>query len=248
MVPCVTGRSNPNNFLVVIPARNEEKTVGAVISDIRARHHCCVVVVDDASTDRTSGVALTAGAAVLKLPFPMGAWCATQAGMRYALKHHYQFVVTMDADGQHHARSVAKIINSVQSGEVDVAVGACPHRLSPAKRVAWAYFRTLTRLSIKDFTSGLRAYNHRAIAVLSRRYASLLDYQDIGVLMLLQREGLKIKEIPVTMSARQAGHSRVFSSWFVVAKYMLQTSVLCLSRLGPKNRQRAAVGIEAGTP
>lgn len=234
-------RRHDSHFLVVIPARNEERTVGAVISDIRARHRCCVVVVDDASDDRTAAVAAAAGAAVLKLPFSMGAWCATQAGMRYARKHNYSFVVTMDADGQHHARSVGKIINAVQSGEVDVAVGACPHRLSPAKRLAWAYFRALTRLSIRDFTSGLRAYNRTAINVLSRRYASLLDYQDIGVLMLLQREGLSIREVPVTMSARQAGHSRVFSSWFVVAKYMIQTSVLCLSRLGPRTRKRTDV-------
>lgn len=228
-------RSNRSDFLVVIPARNEERTVGGVISDIRARHSCCVVVVDDASTDRTGAVALAAGAAVLKLPFSMGAWCATQAGLRYAHEHSYSYVVTMDADGQHHARSVNKILQTVKDQQADVAVGACPHRLSPAKKLAWAYFRTLTRLSIRDFTSGLRAYNAKAISVLARRYASLLDYQDIGVLMLLQRQGLQIREIPVTMSARQAGHSRVFSSWFVVAKYMMQTTVLCLSRVGPRS-------------
>ncbi|MEM1092321.1 MAG: glycosyltransferase family 2 protein [Pseudomonadota bacterium] len=232
-------RKNRSDFLVVIPARNEERTVGAVVSDIRSRHRCCVVVVDDASTDRTGAVAATAGAAVLKLPFSMGAWCATQAGLRYALQYGYRYVVTMDADGQHHARSVNKILQAVVSGRTDVAVGACPHRLSAAKRVAWAYFRLLTRLSIRDFTSGLRAYNLRAIKVLGRRYASLLDYQDIGVLMLLQRQGITIEEVPVTMSARKAGHSRVFSSWFVVAQYMMQTTVLCVSRLGPRRRHNA---------
>lgn len=234
-----------SDYLIVIPARDEERTVGNVVRDVRARHRCCVVVVDDASKDKTAQVANAAGAAVLRLPFNMGAWCATQAGLRYAKRHGYRFVVTMDADGQHHARSLTKILDAVRSGAADVAVGACPHRLSVAKQVAWSYFRALTRLDIRDFTSGLRAYNRSAIELLGRRYASLLDYQDIGVLMLLQRQGLKVREVPVTMSARQAGHSRVFSSWFVVARYMLQTTVLCLSRVGPRHGRKSSLATES---
>ena len=119
-------------------------------------------------------------------------------------------------------------------------IGACPERLSAAKNLAWAYFRWLTRLRIKDFTSGLRAYNHRAMEILARRHASLLDYQDIGVLMLLNRRGLEVIELPVCMSQRQAGHSRVFSSWFAVARYMLQTTVLCIARVGRNGHGRKA--------
>lgn len=224
---------------MVIPARNEEATVGAVVAEVRRRYPCCVVVVDDASTDATPQVARAAGAAVLSLPFPMGAWCASQAGLRYAKRRGYAMAVTMDADGQHHARSIRKLLEAVQQGHAEVAVGACPHRLSFAKRLAWRYFRALTRLKIMDFTSGLRVYNRRAIQMLSLRRASLLDYQDIGVLILLARHGVTVREIPVTMSARQAGHSRVFSSWPVVIKYMIQTTVLCLSRVG-RNRPRKA--------
>jgi hypothetical protein len=61
----------------------------------------------------------------------------------------------------------------------------------------------------------------------------LLDYQDIGVL-LLRRARLRIAEIPVAMNARRNGASRVFFSWWTVARYMTETSLLCLARWKPR--------------
>ena len=225
-------RRGRSHFVVVIPARDEADTVGDVVRDVRAALNCCVVVVDDASHDGTAAEAAAAGATVLSLPFSMGAWGAAQAGLRYAQRHGYRIVVTMDADGQHHASSIPELLKTLHEGTADVVIGACPQRLSIAKRIAWSYFRTLTNLDIHDFTSGLRAYNATAIALLGTRFASLLDYQDIGVLILLKRQGLKVEEVTVEMSERLRGHSRVFSSWFVVARYMLQTTILCLARVG----------------
>ena len=57
--------------------------------------------------------------------------------------------------------------------------------------------------------------------------------------MLLNRRGMRIREVPVAMSQRQAGHSRVFSSWFAVGRYMLQTTVLCIARVGGNGRVRS---------
>lgn len=61
--------------------------------------------------------------------------------------------------------------------------------------------------------------------------ASLLDFQDVGVLMLLAKKGLRIVETPVAMQPRMEGHSRVFASWAMVARYMFHTTILCISRL-----------------
>jgi hypothetical protein len=67
----------------------------------------------------------------------------------------------------------------------------------------------------------------------------LLDYQDIGVLLFLQHAKLRIAEIPVAMNPRKYGASRVFSSWWTVARYMAETSLLCLARWnGHKKRAR----------
>ena len=87
-------------------------------------------------------------------------------------------------------------------------------------------------LELEDITSGFRAYNPAAMIALASREASLLDYQDVGVLLILRRKGLRIVEAPVAMQPRAAGASRIFRSWWVVGKYMLQTSLLCIARVG----------------
>ena len=84
-------------------------------------------------------------------------------------------------------------------------------------------------------------YGPRALRVLASAEATLLDYQDVGVLLLLRKYGLTVHEVPVTMHPRHAGQSRVFSSWWTVARYMAETSILCLARWNrhPRNFARA---------
>ena len=60
--------------------------------------------------------------------------------------------------------------------------------------------------------------------------ATLLDYQDVGVLLLLRKSGLHLVEVAVSMNTRQVGKSRIFYSWFSVGRYMVTTSLLCLAR------------------
>ncbi|MCP4702065.1 MAG: glycosyltransferase family 2 protein [Gammaproteobacteria bacterium] len=216
--------------IVVIPARNEIDTVDVVIKEIKACFSGDVLVVDDASTDGTARAARAAGAEVLSLMFSLGAWGAIQAGLRYALKNDYQAAITMDADGQHEAASLSALQAPIAAGEADVVIGAYPKRGSFARRVAWSMFRSLSGLALDDLTSGLRAYNHAAIKLLASPKATLLDYQDMGVLLLLKKANLHICEVPVAMNDRVSGHSRIFSSWLAVGKYMLYTCTLCAAK------------------
>jgi glycosyltransferase involved in cell wall biosynthesis len=224
--------------LVVIPAHNEAATVGAVVRAARAAIPADVLVVDDASTDATAAEARAAGATVLSPALQLGAWGATQTGLRYARHRGYARTLTMDADGQHHPDSLPALLDALDDGRTDVAIGSCEPRLSLTKRIAWGYFRGLTGIGVRDFTSGLRAYGPRALEVLASPQASLLDYQDIGVLMLLKARGLTLREVPATMSPRPVGGSRVFSSWPMVARYMVATTVLCLARVGADRNGR----------
>ena len=217
--------------LAVIPARDEAATVAGVVAGVREALGCAVLVVDDASTDRTVQVAREAGATALTLPLGLGAWGATQTGIRYARRHGYAGVITLDADGQHLPESLPALFEAQRRFGANVVIGTCVQRLSRAKRIAWRYLRGLTGLGLADFTSGLRLYDARAVDILASPAASLLDYQDVGVLMLLAKNGLTIEETPVPMLARREGHSRVFASWPVVALYMMHTTVLCLAQL-----------------
>lgn len=241
----------------VIPAFNEESSIAAVVLQVRGQG-IPVIVVDDASTDNTAAVARTAGASVLPLPLRMGAWAAMQAGIQQALRDGAQYIVTLDGDGQHQPEDIAALYAAVRSGagagtadaphcagcagdvgevgdfggagDVDCAIGSCPQRGSPARQVAWFFFRTLTGLRIRDLTSGFRVYNRRAARCLVRKEAMLSDYQDIGVLLLLRRYGMRLREVPVTMLPRSVGKSHVFSSWGKVAYYMIYSFVVSCSR------------------
>ncbi|MCK8603212.1 glycosyltransferase family 2 protein [Desulfoferrobacter suflitae] len=216
--------------VVLIPARNEEATVGEVVCKILSQLHCEVVVIDDVSTDGTIEAARSAGATVLPLAIHLGAWGAIQTGMRYALKKDYRIAVTMDADGQHQASSVKGLIEPIRCGDADMVIGACVKRGSRARHLAWMIFRRLSGIGLEDLTSGFRAYNQKSMILLASRKATLLDYQDLGVLILLRRMGLSIVEKQVEMCPRLSGASRIFNSWWVVARYMLASSILCLAK------------------
>jgi glycosyltransferase involved in cell wall biosynthesis len=218
---------------IVIPARNEGVTVGRVVEQVRevvpAAH---VIVVDDASTDLTATEARAAGATVLSLAIQLGAWGATQTGLRFAIRHGATQVLTMDADGQHHAESIEALLRARVSLEADLVIGSAPERLSRPKRIARGYFELIAGIRVRDFTSGFRLYSARAARLLCFRHATLFDYQDLGVLMLLKNYGLKVVEARVPMSERRHGMSRVFSSWGHVARYMTLTTMIVLARAG----------------
>ncbi len=233
--PVFPASASPGRLLIVIPALNEADCIAEVIAQARAHGGVDVLVVDDGSTDDTAAVALLAGARVLRAPLWQGAWGAIQTGIRYAVRHGYSAVVTMDADGQHEPSYLPQLIEA--GARADVVIAACPSRGSRSRHVAWAYFRFLTGLALDDLTSGFRLYNGRACRLLAMEEATLIDYQDLGVLLLLRRAGLAIAEIPVSMNARRSGASRVFSSWWTVGRYMVETTLLCLARWNYRPRK-----------
>ena len=215
-------------ILIVIPARNEAATIGSVLQSLSAAGWHDVLVVNDQSTDDTGAIAKAAGARVLTPVLPVGAWGGMQAGIRYALRHGYQAVITMDADGQHEVDEIPTLLNA--RDKADLVIGAFPERASRLRQLAWHWFRQLAGFDLRDLTSGFRLYNRDAMAVLASREATLLDYQDLGALLLVRQTGLRLMEVSVSMNLRSAGKSRIFNSWFSVTRYMLATTLLCLAR------------------
>jgi glycosyltransferase involved in cell wall biosynthesis len=216
------------SMLIVIPARDEAATIGEVVSALIAAgwHH--VFVVDDHSTDDTGAIARQAGATVARPVLPLGAWGGMQLGIRHALSQGYQSVITMDADGQHEVEEIPSLIAGALGA--DVVIGAHPERASRLRQIAWQWFRAIAGFELRDITSGFRYYNRAAIEILADDEATLLDYQDVGVLLLLRKSGLHLVEVAVSMNTRQVGKSRIFYSWFSVGRYMVTTSLLCLAR------------------
>ena len=198
----ITGRG-----VVVIPAYNEELRLGAVLDQIReADLDADVVVVDDGSSDRTVSVAVAGGARVVRHPANLGYGSALQTGYKYALREGYAVLVQMDADGQHLASEVGKLIEAVRSGEADLVLGSRflepgSYTMEPLKKLGSEFFRLLASwsgLQISDPTSGLQAMN-RAVMELYCGDFYPVDFPDVDVLLTAHRSGLRVVERPVRM-------------------------------------------------
>lgn len=220
------------NSLIVIPAFNEETSIGAVIEQLKQDGFNDILVVNDCSTDTTAQIVNRLGAGLITLPIQLGAWGATQTGIKYALRNGYDSVITMDADGQHMSEGINRLIDTLRSDQSNVVIGTYTKRLSKAKRIAWRFFKLLTNLKIEDLTSGYRIYDRKAMKVLSSSAATILDYQDVGVLLLLHKSGMAITEVEVPMTERKNGKSKIFYSWWMVFRYMIQTTMLCIAKTG----------------
>ncbi|GAA5142055.1 glycosyltransferase family 2 protein [Thalassotalea piscium] len=219
-----------------MPAMNEEDTIGKIVSQACALNYK-VIVINDASTDNTAIEAKKAGAQVLSPIKNLGAWKATQAGLRLADKLGYKLVVTMDADGQHNVSDIATLIKSHKEG-ADVAIGNCTERGSTGRHIAWQFFKRVNRLSVSDITSGFRLYNEKALKCLTSRQATMFEYQCVGVLLMMRNMSLSIEEVAVTMNDRKAGVSRIFHSWFAVGYYLLYSGLLSVSKAFPTKKER----------
>ena len=228
--------SEKNNCLVVIPALNESLTIGSVVESVKRAGFHNVMVINDASDDNTAELAEQAGAIVISLLERLGAWGATQTGLRYAIRKGFSAVITMDADEQHPVDACGLLLEHLSSGGANLVVGSCPERGSGLRQVAWSWIRATSGVDLRDLTSGFRAYDRLAIRRAASWRGSLLEYQDIGVLLLLQRHGLVVVDLPVDMRPRAVGGSRIFYNWSVVAYYMTHTLLLSACKrigLGP---------------
>lgn len=219
-----------DDILIVIPAKDEAGTIATVVKGLRAAGWAHILVIDDHSSDGTGDLARAAGAKVLRPCMPVGAWGGMQTGLRHALQAGYRAVVTMDADGQHEVGEIPALLAAASRGSL--VIGAYPERASPLRQWAWRWFRQLAGFELRDLTSGFRLYQRDAMAVLADREATLLDYQDLGALLLVHQAGLKMVEVPVTMNVRAVGKSKIFNSWPNVLRYMAATTLLCLARRG----------------
>jgi len=97
--------------------------------------------------------------------------------------------------------------------------------------------RKVSGLPLEDLTSGFRVYDYRAIRRLAGWQATLLEYQDVGVLNTLQAAGLRIADVEVDMLPRRHGISRVFYSWASVVYYMAYTLLLGVTKRGMTHKQ-----------
>jgi len=195
---------------VIIPAYNEENRIGRVLERVfsvakkNPKTRFNVVVVDDGSSDGTSGAAGRAGAVVLRHPVNRGVGAATITGIEKAKELGSDVFVTLDADEQHFPEELMRLARPVLDGESDIAIGSRflkkSFRMPFVKRVGNAGLNFLVRalygINCSDTQSGDRAFNRKAIDSMKLtidRYGLLAE-----VFGEIQRHKLGFVEVPVS--------------------------------------------------
>ena len=152
--------------LFIIPAYNEEKRIGYVVS--QATKILPTFVIDDGSKDNTSVIAQKNGAQVLLQVPNQGKGEALKRGFREAIKSDYEFVITLDADGQHEVQESEKFITLFGKDEIDLIIGYRDFNKMPfSRRIAntvggWA-FSWAMGMKILDNQSGYRLLSRRLL-------------------------------------------------------------------------------------
>lgn len=224
-------------LLIVIPSYNEETALPKLLDELKttAFLHSFVVVpmvVNDCSKDNTETVAKSSGVAVISLVNNLGIGGAVQAGIKYAKRNRFDYMLQMDGDGQHPPSEVNKLLQSALDTNADVIIGSRflnreGFQTSFVRRLGIRYFhwlnRILTHKNIYDTTSGFRLLGARAIKLAAAYYPD--DYPEPESLIFFSRAGLTIKEVPVVMRERQGGKSSIagFSTLFYMTKVTLSS-------------------------
>jgi hypothetical protein len=217
--------------VAIVPARNEEASVGGVVREIRAFDAGMeVVVVDDGSADRTAAVAADAGAHVVRLPFNLGIGGAVQTGFKYALENGFEIAVRLDGDGQHDPTELSALLGPLLADEADIVVGSrfageSGYRPPAARRLGILLFARIVSLlvgrRVTDTTSGFQALNRRAIVLFASDYPH--DYPEVEATVMVFKHRLRLREVPVSMRRRETGDSSITPVRSIY--YMLKVSL-----------------------
>jgi glycosyltransferase involved in cell wall biosynthesis len=189
--------SHKHKVAAVIPAYNEASTIGVVVESA-----CSfvqeVIVVDDCSKDDTEARAKAAGATVVRSEINKGYDTSVDIGMREALARGADIIVTLDADGQHKAEDIPRLISPIMAGEADVVLTQRPKLAHPAEKLfAWY---TRHKFGIDDPLCGMKAYRRQVY----ERFGPFDSLQSIGTELMARAKigGMNITVVPVEIRER----------------------------------------------
>lgn len=193
--------------LIIVPAFNEStviyKVLKSIPNDLKGVSHVEKLVIDDGSTDNTTGEAIRARVQVARHVINRGVGAATKTGISWAKKKGADIIVTFDADGQHNPRDIPKVINPILNKKADIVIGSRFKRKQkvPTDRLILNWFaNTMTfalfGVSSTDSQSGLRAFSRKAVELIDFKTERMEFSSEI--LSEAKKHNLRIIEVPTT--------------------------------------------------
>jgi len=193
---------------VVVPAYNEGRVIGDVITGL-ASAFPNIVVVNDGSSDETAEILRGLPAVVVKHQINLGQGASLQTGITFALERGANYIVTFDADGQHRAEDALSALRLLAEGQCDVVCGSrFLGTTSNVPRMRKIILKTVVGLA--NLTAGTKMTDaHNGLRALSRRAASCLDLHQSGmahaseIMSQLRNHKMNIREVPVQINYTQ---------------------------------------------
>lgn len=217
--------ANRKELLIIMPAHNEEENIVNVLTQLASpeiTEIADVLVMNDASSDKTNRIVKEKGHILVTNVFNLGYGSAIQLGYKYAIRKRYRYVIQMDADGQHDVCNIPVLYERLRTpderGECpDIVLGSrfvegsSEYALPFTKKIAFCLFRFLIRRitgkRINDPTTGLQALSWRATLYYSR-YGHFDDkYPDANMIIQMLLLGYRVEEAPAVMHNREHGVS-----------------------------------------
>lgn len=191
-----------DKIAIIIPAYNEEASIGNVLEGLQCYEH--IIVVDDGSRDKTVSIAEKNGAIVVKHEVNKGYDGALRSGLLKAIEIEADIAITIDADGQHNPGNIEQILKKAQESEADCVIGTRPSRARISEKIFCIYTRL--RFGITDILSGLKAYRTSVL----KEYLDALELNSAGTAVALKmaKKGRKIYEVPIEIRPRK-GSARI---------------------------------------
>lgn len=221
------------HILVILPCYNEEKSIGSILQQLKSfKADGCEFTplpINDCSTDNTLSEIKKYTDTFIDLPVNLGIGGAVQSGLKYAFDKGFDIAVQIDGDGQHPPSELMKVITPIINNEADVCIGSRfidkeGFQSSFLRRVGINILSGLIKFrsgqTILDCTSGYRAFNKKAIELSVTYYPK--KYPEPESTLYFIKKGLRVKEAPVVMEARDGGISSI-SGWRGIY-YMIKVS------------------------
>lgn len=203
-----------SDLYIALPAFNEAKVLKKVLSDLTNHGYNKVIVVDDGSSDKTYEIAKKCGAIVLRHIQNRGAGAASQTAVDFARENGVEFLMLMDADGQHHTKDIENLYAEILKGHHDIIIGnrfdtgmnRIPRIRIIFNRMANMLTNVFCEKNYSDSQSGFRILNRQAIDGLNLKvdgYGFCSEMIIVG-----ENEGLRIGEIPIKVSYTEYSMSK----------------------------------------
>ncbi len=229
--------------LLIIPAYNEEANIERVVRTVQtfsagySRHQVDYVVINDGSTDGTGRICDREGFETVHLIQNLGIGGAVQTGYLLAERLGYDAAVQFDGDGQHDIESLDALLAPIADGSANFVIGSRYLKNASAFRSTFmrrlgsgilaSTIRLFTGFTPSDPTSGYRAADRKAIALLAGDYPD--DYPEPESIVFLLRHDMKIAEVSVNMFERTAGVSSISPLKSVRYMFKVSLAIMCTS-------------------